>query len=74
MQKICRNAIIASRPGVTYKTPQFIGRIARRGQTRAVNVWELIREGTIDEGVVASSLLKILESNLAKSIERGRKN
>ena len=74
LQKNCRNPIIASRPGVTYKTPQFIGRIARRGQTRAVNVWELIRENTIDEGVVSSAIERTLRSNLAKSIEarRGR--
>ena len=68
LQHVCRNAIIASRPP-SYKTNQFLGRIARRGQKRAVNAWELVREDTIDVGVVARSIEKVLTNHRAKSTD-----
>lgn len=78
LQAVCRIAIIASRPGVGYKTPQFIGRVARRGQKREVQVYELVREDTLDEyiekdgkvnpGVVERAISKELMLTAAKSL------
>ena len=69
LQHVCRNAIVASRPP-SYKTNQFFGRIARRGQKRAVNAWELVREDTIDVGVVAKKIALVLQNHKAKSVDK----
>ena len=78
LQAVCRIAIIASRPGKGYMTPQFIGRVARRGQQREPQVYEIIREGTLDEviekdgksnpGVVERAIAKELMLTAAKSL------
>ena len=78
LQAVCRIAIIASRPGKNYMTPQFIGRVARRGQEREPQVYEIVREGTLDElikkngktepGVVERALKKELMLTKAKSL------
>lgn len=68
LQHVCHNVILASRFGTPYKVSQAIGRVARRGQKHAVNYWELVRENTIDEGVVEKSILRMMENNRAKSI------
>ena len=70
LQTVCRNAIILSRPDVSYKTEQFIGRIARRGQERAVNVWEIVARNTLDVGVLSEKIQKALILNQAKAIQR----
>ncbi len=78
LQAICRIAIIASRPGKNYMTPQFIGRVARRGQEREPQVYEIVREDTLDEvikkngktekGVVERAIAKELMLTAAKSL------
>ena len=69
LQEVCRNCVIMSRPDVIYKTEQFIGRIARRGQTRQVNVWEIVARNTLDVGVLSEKLEKALKLNRAKAIQ-----
>lgn len=69
LQRVCRNAIIISRPDVSYKTEQFIGRIARRGQERQVNVWEIVARNTLDVGVLSEKIQKALILNQAKAIQ-----
>lgn len=69
LQTVCRNAIILSRPDVSYKTEQFIGRIARRGQERQVNVWEIVARNTLDVGVLSEKIKKALILNQAKAIQ-----
>lgn len=69
LQNVCRNAIILSRPDVSYKTEQFIGRIARRGQERQVNVWEIVARQTLDVGVLSEKIQKALILNQAKAIQ-----
>jgi hypothetical protein len=78
LQKRCRIAVIASRPGRSYMTGQFIGRIARRGQEREPLVYELVRRDTIDTkvrgsgsldiGIIERAVRKELMLNNAKSI------
>lgn len=78
LQAICRIAIIASRPAKNYMTPQFIGRIARRGQKREPQVYELVRDDTLDTaipkgkrdmpGVVERAIAKELMLTAAKSL------
>lgn len=70
LQTVCRNAIIMSRPDVSYKTEQFIGRIARRGQERQVNVWEIVARQTLDVGVLSEKIQKALILNQAKAIQK----
>jgi hypothetical protein len=69
LQKVCRNSIIISRPDISYKTEQFIGRIARRGQERPVNVWEIVARHTLDVGVLSDKIQKALILNQAKAIQ-----
>ena len=69
LQHVCRNAIVASRPP-SFKTNQFLGRIARRGQKRPVNAWEIIREDSIDVGIVAKKIALVLQNNKAKSVDK----
>lgn len=69
LQHKSRLVIIASRTATPYKVSQFIGRVARRGQKRPVLAYEVVREGTIDEGVVSASISRILQANKAKSID-----
>jgi hypothetical protein len=69
LQTVCRNAIILSRPDVSYKTEQFLGRIARRGQARQVNAWEIVARDTLDVGVLSEKIKKALMLNQAKSIQ-----
>ena len=69
LQHVCRNAIVASRPP-SYKTNQFLGRIARRGQKCAVNAWEIVREDTIDVGVVEKKIALVLQNHKAKSVDK----
>jgi superfamily II DNA or RNA helicase len=69
LQTVCRNAIVMSRPDVSYKTEQFIGRVARRGQERQVNVWEIVARDTLDVGVLSEKIKKALILNKAKAIQ-----
>ena len=68
LQTVARNAIIISRPDISYKTEQFIGRLARRGQERQVNVWEIVARHTLDVGVLSEKIQKALILNQAKAI------
>lgn len=78
LQAICRIAIIASRPGKGYMTSQFIGRVARRGQEREPQVYEIFREDTLDEvirknnqdkpGIIDRAIAKELMLTAAKSL------
>lgn len=78
LQAVCRIAIIASRPAKNYMTPQFIGRVARRGQKREPQVYELVRDDTLDTsipkgkkdmpGVVERAIAKELMLTNAKSL------
>lgn len=78
LQHRCRIAIIASRPGKNYMTGQFIGRIARRGQEREPQVYELVRRDTLDtktrkngkitKGVIEEAVRKELMLNTAKAL------
>jgi hypothetical protein len=80
LQKRCRIAIIASRPGKNYMTGQFIGRVARRGQEREPQVYELVRRETLDtsmrkngkvtKGVVEQAIMKELMLHGAKAISK----
>lgn len=70
LQTVARNAIIISRPDVSYKTEQFIGRLARRGQERQVNVWEIVARKTLDVGVLSEKIQKALILNQAKAIQK----
>ena len=70
LQKICRNCIILSRPDQNLFTEQFIGRIARRGQERQVNVWEIVARHTLDVGVLSEKIEKALILNQAKAIKK----
>ena len=72
LQHVCYNAILASRFSKSHEVNQALGRVARRGQKHAVNAWEIIREGTIDEGIVEKSVARVLQNNLAKSVEKKR--
>ena len=69
LQKICRNGIVISRPDVSYFTEQFIGRIARRGQERQVNFFEIVARDTLDVGVLSEKIKKALMLNQAKAIQ-----
>lgn len=69
LQKVCRTAIIASRPNKNYMTGQFIGRIARRGQEREPLVYEIVRRNTIDVGVVDAAIEKAIALNAARAVE-----
>lgn len=69
LQKVCRIAVIASRPGKNYMTSQFIGRIARRGQGRTPLAYEIVRRGTIDVGVVDNAIEKAIALNKARAVE-----
>lgn len=81
LQNVCRIAIIASRPGKNYMTGQFIGRIARRGQEREPQVYELVRRDTLDTalrrhgklgpGVIEEAVRKELQLNAAKALPGG---
>lgn len=78
LQRRCRIAIIASRPGKNYMTGQFIGRVARRGQEREPQVYEIVRRDTLDtkmrrngkitRGVVEEAVRKELMLHGAKAI------
>lgn len=78
LQHRCRIAIIASRPGKNYMTGQFIGRVARRGQEREPQVYELVRRDTLDtkmrrngkitKGVVEEAVRKELMLTAAKAL------
>ena len=70
LQTVARNCVIISRPDVSYKTEQFIGRLARRGQERQVNVWEIVARKTLDVGVLSDKIQKALILNQAKAIQR----
>lgn len=70
LQRRCRIAIIASRPGKNYMTGQFIGRIARRGQEREPLVYEIVRRQTLDTGTVDKAIEKALMLNKAKAIAK----
>lgn len=74
LQNVCRNCVIASRPDISYKTEQFIGRIARRGQERQVNVWEIVARHTLDVGVLSDKIQKALILNQAKAIQNKEEN
>ena len=82
LQHRCRIAIIASRPGKNYMTGQFIGRVARRGQEREPQVYELVRRDTLDtkmrrkgkitKGVIEEAVRKELMLHGAKALPASR--
>ena len=69
LQHVSRLAIIASRTSVNFKVGQFLGRVARRGQKRPVLAYEIVREGTIDEGIISKAIERILTNRRAASID-----
>ena len=70
LQDVCRIAIIASRPGKNYMTPQFIGRVARRGQKREPQVYEIMRRKTLDDSMPKNGKLTkgLIEKAIAKEL------
>ena len=70
LQEVCRIAVIASRSVRSYMIDQFLGRIARRGQEREPLAFEIVRRHTVDVGVVAKSIERVLMNNAAKALAR----
>lgn len=68
LQTVCRNMIRLSPVYSELKNRQVIGRIARRGQLRSPNVWDVVARGTVDVGILPKLRLVGEQNQAAKSL------
>ncbi|AXC37937.1 DNA helicase [Microbacterium phage Jacko] len=66
LQAVCNNVIVASPSDQVISNTQGISRIARQGQEKQVNVWDLVARGTFDAGVLRRNGQKVNTNNGAK--------
>lgn len=66
LQHVCNNVIVASPSDQVIVNTQGISRIARQGQEKQVNVWDIIARGTFDAGVIRRNGQKVATNNGAK--------
>lgn len=66
LQAVCNNVIVASPSDQVISNTQGISRIARQGQTKQVNVWDIIARGTFDAGVLRRNGQKVATNTGAK--------
>lgn len=66
LQAVCNNVIVASPSDQVIANTQGISRIARQGQKKQVNVWNLIARNTFDAGVLRRNGQKVAVNNGAK--------
>lgn len=66
LQHVCRNVIVASPSDQVIVNGQGVSRIARQGQTKQVNVWNIVARDTFDEGVLIKNGQKVKINNGAK--------
>lgn len=66
LQAVCNNIIVASPSDQVISNTQGISRIARQGQEKQVNVWDLIARGTFDAGVLRRNSAKVSTNTGAK--------
>lgn len=66
LQAVCHNIIVASPSDQVISNTQGISRIARQGQTKQVNVWDIIARGTFDAGVLRRNGQKVSTNTGAK--------
>lgn len=66
LQAVCHNVIVVSPSDQSLVNTQAIARVARQGQERQVNVWNIIARDTYDQGVISSLKKKVATNNGAK--------
>lgn len=66
LQAVCNNIIVASPSDQVISNTQGISRIARQGQEKQVNVWDIIARGTYDAGVLRRNNHKVSTNTNAK--------
>ncbi|WMI33954.1 DNA helicase [Microbacterium phage Erenyeager] len=66
LQRVCRNVIVLSPSDQVIVNTQGISRIARQGQERQVNVWNIIARNTFDQGVIQRNGMKVRINSGAK--------
>ncbi|QIG58623.1 DNA helicase [Microbacterium Phage DejaVu] len=66
LQAVCNNVIVASPSDMVISNTQGISRIARQGQEKQVNVWDIIARGTFDAGVIRRNGQKVATNTGAK--------
>lgn len=66
LQAVCNNIIVASPSDQVISNTQGISRIARQGQEKQVNVWDLVARGTFDAGVLRTQKTKVSTNTSAK--------
>lgn len=66
LQAVCNNIIVASPSDQVISNTQGISRIARQGQEKQVNVWDIIARGTFDAGVLRRNGQKVATNTGAK--------
>lgn len=67
LQRVCRNVIFVSYSDQPLMNDQAIARIARTGQERSVNVWEIIARDTYDQGQISN----LLQAAIVRSGSKG---
>lgn len=66
LQAVCNNIIVASPSDAVIDNTQGISRIARQGQEKQVNVWDIVARGTYDAGVLRRNNQKVSTNTGAK--------
>lgn len=66
LQHVCRNVIVISPSDQTIVNGQGVSRIARQGQGRQVNLWNIVARDTFDEGVLIKNGQKVKVNSAAK--------
>lgn len=66
LQAVCNNVIVVSPSDQVIANTQGISRIARQGQEKQVNVWEIVARNTFDAGVLRRNGRKVAVNNGAK--------
>lgn len=66
LQAVCNNVIVASPSDQVISNTQGVSRIARQGQEKQVNVWDIVARGTYDAGVLRRNGQKVATNTGAK--------